>query len=88
MAEVRVFISSAGSQVINGGATATFEFFQPLDDAYWDLSVVPVAANRNIEILRIFVDSDASGVRRMHYVLRNNTSSATSFTRAAIRAPE
>jgi hypothetical protein len=88
MAGVRVFISSVGGQLIAGQTTSTFNFFQPLDDAYWDISAVPTGSNNNIEILRKFISTDAAGVRRLSYVVRNNTNNPTTFTRGAVRAPE
>ncbi|SFT91813.1 hypothetical protein [Arthrobacter sp. ov118] len=88
MAGVRVFVSSPGAQFIGGGQTLVFSFFQPLDDAYWDISAVPTGSNNNIEILRKFIATDASGVRRLSYIVRNNTNNPTTFTRGAIRAPE
>jgi hypothetical protein len=88
MATVRVFIGTAGGQFLAGGQTLQFDFFQPLDDAYWELSVVPTGTNVNLEIIRKFIDADPGGVRRLHYVVRNNTNNGTFFTRGAIRAPE
>jgi len=86
MATVRVFISS--TQFIAGGQTLQFSFLQALDDAYWDLSVVPRGTNTDIDLLRTSVDSDAAGTRRLHYIVRNNTNNDTFFTRGAIRVPE
>jgi hypothetical protein len=86
MATARVFVNSG--QFIAGGQTLQFTFSQALDDAYWDLAVVARGTNTNVEILRKFTSSDAGGTRRLHYVLRNNTSNGTFFTRGAIRVPE
>jgi hypothetical protein len=88
MATVRVFVSTAGGQFLAGGQTLQFNFSQPLDDAYWDLSVVPTGTNVNLEMTRKFIDADAGGVRRFHYVVKNNTGNGTFFTRGAIRVPE
>src|SRR5512144_838592 len=41
MATVRVFVGAPGSQFIAGGQTVSFTFSEPVDNAYWDLSVHP-----------------------------------------------
>lgn len=83
--EADVFISTG--QFIAGGQVLTFTFSRNLDDAYWDLRIVPRGTNTGVEILRQFIDSDAAGVRRLHYVVRNNTGNDTFFTRGAVRIP-
>jgi hypothetical protein len=88
VATVRALIATAGSQFIAGGQTLQFNFSQTLDDAYWALSVVPTGSNNSLEITRQFIDADAGGVRRLHYIVRNLTNNGTFFTRGAIRAPE
>jgi hypothetical protein len=90
MATVRLFVSSG--QFIGGGQTQQFDFFQAVDAAYWHVSVVPIfsefSTNANLEIIRIFFDTQQNGAIRLHYVVRNNETSGRFFTRAAIRAPE
>jgi hypothetical protein len=88
MATVRVFASSIGGQFIDAGQMVTFDLSQPLDDAYWGLSAVPTGSNNSLDIIRKFIDTDPSGVRRLHYVVPNNTNPGTTFTRGAIRVPE
>jgi hypothetical protein len=83
--EADVFISTG--QFLSGGQQAEFIFGRNLDDAYWDLRIVVRGTNTNVEIVRQFVDSDAAGTRRLHYVVRNNTGNDTFFTRGAVRIP-
>jgi hypothetical protein len=83
--EADVFISS--NQLIPGNSTFDFTFGRNLDDAYWDLRIVARGTNTNVEILRQLVSSDAGGVRRLVYTVRNNTGNPTYFTRGAVRIP-
>jgi len=83
--EADVFINTG--QFIGGGQVGEFIFGITIDDAYWDLRIVARGTNTNVEILRQFVDSDAAGNRRLHYVVQNNTGNDTFFTRGAVRIP-
>ena len=58
-----------------------------VDDAFWDVSVVPQGTNNEVEITRIRVTSDAAGVRCLRYTVSNNTANDTNFTRGAVRLP-
>jgi hypothetical protein len=76
-----------GTNFIGGGQTATFTFFHDVDDAFWSISVVPQGTNNSVQIVNLWVDSDAGSTRRLHYTVQNNTANPTNFTRGAVRIP-
>ena len=85
MSEAEVFMSTG--QYIGPSRTVEFVFQRALDDAYWDVKILARGANADLEILRQFVSSDATGTRRLHYVVRNNKNTPAAFTRTAVRIP-
>jgi hypothetical protein len=84
--ESDVFIAT---NFIAGNTEVEFILFGggTVDDAYWNVSVVPQGTNNEIEITRLRTQADAAGTRTIFYTVRNNTSNGTSFTRAAVRTP-
>jgi hypothetical protein len=58
-----------------------------VDDAFWNVSIVPQGTNNEIEIIRLRVTSDPGGNRTILFTVRNNTSNNTNYTRAAVRTP-
>ena len=84
--ESDVFIAT---DFIAGGAEVEWILFGggTVDDAFWDVSVVPQGTNNEVELLRVRTASDVGGRRTIFFTVRNNTFNDTLFTRGAVRIP-
>jgi hypothetical protein len=74
---------------IGGGAQIEFSLFGggTVDDAFWDISIVPQGTNNEVELVRLRTSSDPGGTRTIFFTVRNNTFNPTNFTRSAVRTP-
>jgi hypothetical protein len=84
--ESDVFIAT---DFIGANAEVEFSLFGggTVDDAFWDVSIVPQGTNNEVELTRLRTVSDAAGTRTIFFTVRNNTSNDTNFTRGAVRTP-
>jgi hypothetical protein len=58
-----------------------------VDDAFWDVSIVPQGTNNEVELTRLRTVSDSGGRRTIFFRVRNNTSNPTNYTRSVVRTP-
>lgn len=85
--ETDVFIAT---DFIPASQTWTYTLFGGgvVDDAFWDISIVPQGTNNSVSLIGgPTVSSDAAGVRSMTFTVQNNSFNDTFFTRAAVRIP-
>ena len=84
--ESDVFIAT---DFIGGGQVLEFSLFGGgvVDDAFWDISVVPQGTNNEVELIRLRTVADFAGTRTIFFTVSNNTSNDTNFTRSAVRTP-
>jgi hypothetical protein len=74
---------------VNPGNVIEFSLFGggTVDDAFWDISIVPQGTNNEVELIRLRTVSDFAGTRTIFFTVRNNTLNDTNFTRSAVRTP-
>jgi hypothetical protein len=71
--------------------------FAPIDDAYWEVSVVPISFsgsfNQSVQVIEQWIEILPGGSRTLHYVVRNRTPSlpylffGCTYKRKLVRIP-
>jgi hypothetical protein len=74
---------------VAGNTTALFDLFAPLDDAYWDVMVIPSGGGplTGLQVLNKIAVRNEDGSRILRYNVQNSSVVGTTFSRAAIRIP-